>query len=180
MREGAYGVITCSPTADETSRRSTRPIWPIGCGRPLKRSTRSSTRRPYDSTSFRSHARSFSMTFGRMCQVADSLNLDGVRGIGSNVPDGDAVVVRYGRHPQHCTTGLLPRVCDGKPSVWLAVSGPSPVSHFPGTASGVCFDLPNSPWLRPFPPAAPQSLSLPCSPLSQVVRPHPTSSSRAS
>ena len=56
----------------------------------------------------------------------------------------------------------------------LAVSGLSPVSHLPGTASGVCFDLPNSPWLRPFPPAAPQSLSLPCSPLSQVVRPHPT------
>ena len=36
----------------------------------------------------------------------------------------------------------------------------------------------NSPWLRPFPPAAPQALALPCSPPSPVVLPHPTSSFR--
>ncbi len=36
------------------------------------------------------------------------------------------------------------------------------------------------PWLRPFPPTTPQKLALPCSPPSQVVWPHPTSSNRSS
>ena len=64
-------------------------------------------------------------------------------------------------------------------SLQLAVSARPPVTRPPDPASGTCFGLANSPWLRPFPPATPQALSLPCSPLSSVLRPHPTSSFRA-
>ena len=50
----------------------------------------------------------------------------------------------------------------------------------PTLCFGACFGLANSPWLRPFPPATPQAFVRPCSPPSTVVRPHPTSSFRAS
>ena len=53
-----------------------------------------------------------------------------------------------------------------------------PGSHLPDAEFGACVGVPDSPWLRPFPPATPQKLSLPCSPPSPVVRPHPTSSNR--
>ena len=64
-------------------------------------------------------------------------------------------------------------------SLQLAVSARPPVTRRPDPASGACFGLADSPWLRPFPPAAPQALALPCSPPSPVVLPHPTSSFRA-
>ena len=77
--------------------------------------------------------------------------------------------------------GLLPWVVDGKPRVLqLAVSARPPVTRRPDPASGACFGLANSPWLRPFPPATPQALARPCSPPSTVLLPHPTSSFRTS
>ena len=51
---------------------------------------------------------------------------------------------------------------------------------YPTLGSARALGNPDSPWLRPFPPATPQKLALPCSPPSQVVRPHPTSSNRSS
>ena len=62
----------------------------------------------------------------------------------------------------------------------LAVSAQPPVTRRPGPASGACFGLADSPWLRPFPPATPQAFARPCSPPSPVLLPHPTSSFRAS
>ena len=50
----------------------------------------------------------------------------------------------------------------------LAVSAQPPVTRRPGPASGACFGLADSPWLRPFPPATPQALARPCSPPSPV------------
>ena len=47
-----------------------------------------------------------------------------------------------------------------------------------GSARALAIRIPLG--LRPFPPATPHKLALPCSPPSQVVRPHPTSSNRSS
>ncbi len=62
----------------------------------------------------------------------------------------------------------------------LPVSRPPPVARVPDTAFGACLGVPDSPGLRPVPPAAPQQPTPPGSPPSPVLRPHPTSSNRTS
>ena len=50
----------------------------------------------------------------------------------------------------------------------------------PGTVSGACFGLADSPWFRPFPPSTPPEPRSLCSPPSTVIWPDPTASTRTS
>jgi len=54
------------------------------------------------------------------------------------------------------------------------------VTRLPGTESGTCSAVPSSPWVPSFPPLRPQSLPLPCSGASQVLRRYVTSRDRSS
>ena len=54
------------------------------------------------------------------------------------------------------------------------------MAQFPGTASGPCFGLADSPWLTSFPLTTPPKLPLLCSLSSSVLFRHPTASLRSS
>ena len=60
------------------------------------------------------------------------------------------------------------------------VCGQPPVTRIPASARGAGFGLPHCPWVRSFPPAAPQAPRNPCSPPSLVLRTDLTSSNRSS
>jgi hypothetical protein len=58
--------------------------------------------------------------------------------------------------------------------------GPTPVTHEPGTVSGMCFADTSCPWPPAFPPPTPQPRPGRCSPASSVLRRSPTSAARTS
>ena len=55
------------------------------------------------------------------------------------------------------------------------VSSQPPVTRLPASECGTCFGLPDSPWLRPLAPSAPQGVAACCSQVSQLLWPHLTS-----
>ena len=68
--------------------------------------------------------------------------------------------------------------CKAHPSGFLCaafVSSQPPVTRLPASECGTCYDLPDSPWLRPLAPSAPQGVATPCSQVSQLLWPHLTS-----
>ena len=58
--------------------------------------------------------------------------------------------------------------------------GPTPVTHEPGTVSGMCFADTSCPWPPAFPPPTPQPRRRRCSPASSVLCRSPTSAARTS